>query len=298
MQQRTRLDFLREWETQRRRERTGLLAMVREMNEKRARQDGADRLLDRLRDNHAPKRASGTLIMGITCQDGVVIASDRKLIRGGETVFSDKIFQLPLGGPSAPVLFAAEGLTGIRDDFFLLLTEQINRRRGVDSLYEVKVIVEDIIATLTDRYAARVRDLSPIGVLMAGLEAISSGKAHLYYIHPEGYGEPVGFRCSGHGGPYAYALAKFLCESAEAPSLRVADAAKRAAFIIAWVADKLDSTVGGDPQVYMLHHDDANAATLPDAEVHGMQELAQQKQEQLGTLLGLTLVDVPTEVNS
>ena len=76
----------------------------------------------------------GTLILGVRCKDGIVIGSDRKIMRGGETEFSNKIFEFDIGGK---ILFAAEGLTGIRDDFFLLLNYEIRRRRGVDTLYEM-----------------------------------------------------------------------------------------------------------------------------------------------------------------
>jgi 20S proteasome alpha/beta subunit len=54
-----------------------------------------------------------TLIIGHKCSDGVVLAADRKLLRGEEPHYGDKI--LEIGG----VVFAFEGLTGIRDDFLL-----------------------------------------------------------------------------------------------------------------------------------------------------------------------------------
>lgn len=87
-----------------------------------------------------------TLIIGAKCRDGIVIGSDRKIQRGGETSFDNKIFEFDVGGK---ILFAAEGLTGIRDDFFYLLKSAITSRRVIDTLYEVKLLVEDIIVNLS-----------------------------------------------------------------------------------------------------------------------------------------------------
>jgi hypothetical protein len=75
------------------------------------------------------------------------------------------------------VALAVEGLTGIRDDFLYLLNIELERRRGVDSLYEMKVIAEDIVASLAERYRERIREESPIGVLMAG-RAAHAGKGY------------------------------------------------------------------------------------------------------------------------
>ena len=52
-----------------------------------------------------------TLLIGAECSDGVVIGSDQKTLRGGEVGYRNKIFEFDLGGK---VLFATEGLTGIR----------------------------------------------------------------------------------------------------------------------------------------------------------------------------------------
>ena len=220
-----------------------LIELNREKKERRDREE----ILKYIR---PPIIKKGTLIMGVKCKDGVVIGSDRKMLRGGETEYTNKIFEFDIGGK---ILFAAEGLTGIRDDFFLLLKSEISRRRGVDTLYEVKILVEDIISNLTDRYSDRIRDPSPIGVLMGGLENVSNGDAILYYIHSQGYGEQVTFRCSGHGGNYAYSIAKFLCGPHLVSNLSTKDAGTRIAFIISWIAEHVDTTVGGDPDVFIIN---------------------------------------------
>ena len=78
------------------------------------------------------------------------------------------------------VVFIAQGLIGIVDDFYYILKGELERRRGVDTLYELKIVAEDIIMELTRRYEERVGQRSPIGVLLAGLENIAYGPAKLY----------------------------------------------------------------------------------------------------------------------
>ena len=184
-----------------------------------------------------------TLIIGIRSKDGVVIGTDRKVIRGGEAEYTNKLYEVD------NVVYAIEGLTGVADDFHYLFNLELRRRRGVDTLYEMKLLAEDIIAELTQRYAERTREVVPIGVLMAGLDNITSGRALLYYIHGVGYGETTRFRCSGHGGPYATSIAKFLLKE----EFTVEENAKRVAFIIAYIAEDVDTTVGGEPMVAMIH---------------------------------------------
>ena len=116
----------------------------------------------------------------------------------------------------------------------------------------MKVIAEDIIAELSERYRDRVREEMPIGVLMAGREYLVKGKASLYYIHGVGYGEAVDFLCTGHGGRYATSLAKFLLKK----DLDIIENAKRTAFIISWIAEDVDVTVGGDPDVVIVRDSD------------------------------------------
>jgi 20S proteasome alpha/beta subunit len=184
-----------------------------------------------------------TLIIGVRCGNGIVVGSDQKVLRGGEAEYSNKVFVI-----DDVAALAVEGLTGIRDDFLHLLRIELDRRRGVDTLYEMKIIAEDIVATLAERYRERIKEESPIGVLMAGRERLYTGKAVMYYIHGVGYGEQVEFLCTGHGGPYATTIAKFLLRK----DLDCIENAKRIAFIISWIAEDVDVTVGGNPTVAII----------------------------------------------
>jgi len=162
---------------------------------------------------------------------------------------------------------------------------EIKRRRGVDTLYELKIVAEDIIGELTMRYAERVKMETPIGILMGGLENITYGKALLYYIHGVGYGEATKFICSGHGGPYATSLAKYLLKE----ELSCEENAKRAAFVIAYVAEDIDATVGGDPIVAIIQDSEKPAETpikfLEENIIKDMVKKAKDTKDELDKLL-------------
>ncbi|HIE23850.1 MAG TPA: hypothetical protein EYP68_06440 [Candidatus Korarchaeota archaeon] len=219
-----------------------------------------------------------TLLIGVRCRDGVAAGADSKILRGGEVEYSDKLFE------RNNVVMGIEGLTGIRDDFLLLLDAEIARRvEKITRLYEMKIIVEEIVSGLTKRYADRVGESPPIGVLLAGLEKITKGKAILYFIHGIGYGERVNFICSGHGGPYATSLARYLLSQ----ELTVEENAKLIAFVISWVSEELDATVGGRPLVAMIRDYDESITYLDDDVIDDMMDKAQIAKKELRKLFPL-----------
>ncbi|HJY83113.1 MAG TPA: hypothetical protein VKK81_18770 [Candidatus Binatia bacterium] len=198
-----------------------------------------------------------TLLIGATGAGGIALGTDRKVMRGGETYYSNKIHVLQ------DVAFATEGYTGIAEDFLLLLEQEVGRKKGFDTLYEAKTVAEDIIAELGQRYAKRLGDSSPIGVIMAGLENIKTGPARMYYVHPQGYGEVIKFRCSGSGGEYAHTLAKFLQDEKQSAE----ENARRIAFVIHWISEDVSAEVGGNPHVGTLLDNKPEFNWLPDPEV-------------------------------
>lgn len=203
-----------------------------------------------------------TLIIGFRACDGVVVGSDRKLLRGFEVEYSPKYYLY-----DDSIVLVAVGLTGIVDDFYDLLRSEIRARKGIESLYEFKILAEDILAELTRRYRDRVRNERPASVILAGLEHISFGKARMYYIYGEGYGEYSKFICTGHGGPYALALAKYLLDSKEDAE----ENGKRIAYIISWIAEEVDTTVGGIPDILIIR----DRESPPGKEEHIVERLSE-----------------------
>ncbi len=216
-----------------------------------------------------------TLIIGHRCNGGLVPAADRKIVRGGESDFQDKIFEL--GG----VVLAFEGLPGIRDDFLILLESQLESARGFTDLYQAKLLIEDIVLNLSERYAERLGENAYVGAILGGLSGISGGQAELYYVHPQGYGESVRYRSSGHGAQYAHTLAKFLLTS----DLSLEDSAYWTAFVISWVSENVDSTVGGQPQVAMIRDNVPGIEYLSHDAVSRSADDASAAQEHLAHLL-------------
>jgi len=92
----------------------------------------------------------------------------------------------------------------------------------------------------------------------------------MYYIHGVGYGEQVEFLCTGHGGPYATTIAKFLLRK----DIDYIENAKRVAFVISWIAEDVDVTVGGDSIVAIIR--DWEKPQLP-SEGERMVEFLDQK---------------------
>ena len=222
-----------------------------------------------------------TLIIGVRCSNGIVLGSDRKILRGGEVEYSNKLYEIN------NIAYAVEGLTGIAEDFLNLFELEIRRRRGVDTLYEAKILAEDIVGELTERYAERVESGSPIGILMGGLSGLISGEAQLYYIHSRGYGEKTYFICSGHGGSYATTLAKFMLDR----SFDVHENARRVAFIIAYIAEDVDVTVGGQPHIAIIKDAKQESVEKPiqylsESEVDEMINKARDCKAKLPQLLG------------
>ena len=223
-----------------------------------------------------------TLIIGVRGTDGLVLAADRKILRGGETHFADKIVEV--GG----VVLAFEGLTGLQADFQLVLRGHLSsQQKGFSTLYEAKLLIEDIVLEFSQRYVDRLGEDAYFGALLAGLSNISEGPAELYYIHPQGYGEAVPYRCSGHGADYAHTLAKYLLTSDQP----ITTLAYRAAFLIAWVSEEIDNTVGGVPQAAMVRDGQQDFGYLDESLTRSAIEHASKIKT--GLLDAFQIADVP-----
>lgn len=184
-----------------------------------------------------------TLIIGARCKDGVVIGADRRGMRGAEPSDEKKLFNID------GIVVGVAGITGIRDDFLLLMKRREIGTRLRD-LYEVKLEVEDMVKLFSDRYGPRFPGDGgqQIQALLVGLESVRTGKAKLYNIFGVGFGEEVSFLCIGHGSPYATSLGKFMYDQ----NLSTDEMAEVIVFLISWVKEDLDTLVGGTPDIMLL----------------------------------------------
>ncbi len=131
-----------------------------------------------------------TLIIGARCKDGVVIGGDRRGMRGAEPSDEKKLFDID------GIVVGVAGVTGIRDDFLLLMKRREMGTRFRD-LYEVKLDVEDMVKRFSDRYGPRFpgSGQEQIQALLVGLTNVRTGPAKLYHIIGMGFGEEVRFLC-------------------------------------------------------------------------------------------------------
>lgn len=219
-----------------------------------------------------------TLVIGARCADGIVIGTDRKVKRGPEPSFDNKIVE------KSNVIFGIAGVTGIWHDLLDLLDSEMERARGFGSLYEAKIATEDIVSELYRRYRERIgeRD-AEIDVLMGGLKNKMSGEARLYHISGVGYGEAESRLCMiGSGYPPAASIAKFLIS----PDLSVEENAYRVAFIIGWIRGGVDDNVGGTPQVAMIRDGDPKVEYLSEERAEEAAKRGEQARDNLGKLVG------------
>lgn len=184
-----------------------------------------------------------TLIVGAKCKNGVVIAADRRVMRGTEYSEEKKIYKF------GKVVISFSGLTGLKDKF-LGTVEQVLRSARALNLSEAIIGVEDTMAALSERYEKRLGEGVRTTALLAGLENLYSGEAKLYHVLGNGYAEEIRFLCIGHGQNYATSIAQGLYQ----PNLSLEKMAEVAIFLIGWV-ENVDSSVGGIPDVVLVEKD-------------------------------------------
>jgi len=192
-----------------------------------------------------------TCIIGLVCKDGVLIASDRRIVRGPEALEERKIHELKIGENVVGVV-AASGLTGIRDNFLEESSLEMAARRIVN-VKELKESMEDAAYRIYTRYSERLKEEAEINSLVACLENLSNGKAKLYQLYPNGYMDEIKTYSSlGSSTPLTLPFLK----AAYHDNLTLEQAARLAVFIIMYIERfELDRNVGGKPMIALVKHE-------------------------------------------
>ena len=150
-------------------------------------------------------------------------------------------------------------------------------------MYELKLITEDIVDDLSDRYKGRLEPgEEQIEAILGGLEYLNSGNAKLYHVIG-GYAERIRFLCIGHGSPYATSISKFVYRQ----DASIEEMAKMIAFTISWVAEDIDASVGGKPQVLIVKNENPSVETLEDDIIEEMEGKAKETKSTLKSIFGL-----------
>jgi len=192
-----------------------------------------------------------TCIIGLVCKDGVLIASDRRIVRGPEALEERKIHELKIGENVVGVV-AASGLTGIRDNFLEESSLEMAARRIVN-VKELKESMEDAAYRIYTRYSERLKEEAEINALVACLENLSNGKAKLYQLYPNGYMDEIKTYSSlGSSTPLTLPFLKVAYHD----NLTLEQAARLAVFIIMYIERfELDRNVGGKPMIALVKHE-------------------------------------------
>jgi 20S proteasome alpha/beta subunit len=147
-----------------------------------------------------------TLIVGARCQDGVVLAADRRRLaryeKGPDTA---KLFKLACG-----VVLAGAGDDAVLNEARVFIERRIEETRNQSpgmKLFDVVEIAGAVVNELVGLYRDKVEE--PFGYALAGLENISSGDARLYTVFGAGLSE-VPWACFGAGGSYGRPLLELL----------------------------------------------------------------------------------------
>jgi 20S proteasome alpha/beta subunit len=201
-----------------------------------------------------------TLVVGVRGRDGIVLGADTKVIRGGETDYEHKVRKFEIG-PQSPIIFASAGAVGVIEDFVEMFEETLksNIKEGkVNSLLSIKIIAENLVETMEERYGPKLQQPS-LHFILGGLSKLNNGKAVLYEIGFPGFGQKIKYNTFvGHGSPYARTIGKYLFprnNNLKTIDLNCKDIVNRTAFCIQWIGDDIDNYVGIDAQIMYLLDD-------------------------------------------
>lgn len=206
-----------------------------------------------------------TCIIGIVCVDGIVIAGDRKVMRGTECSFEDKISE-----PFKDFVVGASGISGLMDKFLQEMHLFLNTpRKEKIGWREFLYALEDITYGLFKRYDERLSVGEEVEAKACDFDVLFGCKeyqdhAKLYHLYRNGFSTEVKrFDIIGHGYPFALPFIKALYND----KMTMNQGVKISAFALKLIDEaNIDLTVGGEPQIWTIPHsaDDSNKELTKD----------------------------------
>lgn len=200
-----------------------------------------------------------TLIISTRCQDGVIVAADRRRLaryeKGPETL---KLFKLACG-----VVLAGAGDDAVLNEARIFIERRIEEFRSQSpnmKLFDIVEITCSVVNELVGYYRDKVEE--PFGYVLAGLENISSGSARLYTIFGAGFSD-VPWACLGSGSSYARPLVELLLADG---SLHADEAVKTMAPLFTLVSS-VQTTVGGGVDICTIKDDQETGNIVHNNEV-------------------------------
>lgn len=186
-----------------------------------------------------------TLLIGTRCQDGTVIAADRRrLARYEKGPDTNKLFKLDCG-----VLLAGAGDDAVLNEARVFIERRIEGIKGKTPqkllLFDIVEITMSVVNELVNCYRDKVEE--SFGYILAGLENLSSGPARIYTIFGAGFSD-VAWACIGSGSSYARPFIELLLADG---SLRTDEAAKVMPTVYTLVS-RVQTTVGGGVDIGII----------------------------------------------
>ncbi len=189
-----------------------------------------------------------TLIIGARCQDGVVVAADRRrLARYEKGPDTTKLFNLSCG-----VALAGAGDDAVLNEARFLIDRRIKEMENespIKTLFDVVEVTASIINELVSYYRDKVEE--PFGYVLSGLENINSGTAKLYTIFGAGLSD-VPWACIGSGSTYARPIVDLLLADG---TLKAKEALKVMPVLFSLVSS-VQTTVGGGVDMCIVKDSD------------------------------------------
>jgi 20S proteasome alpha/beta subunit len=204
-----------------------------------------------------------TVVVGINCKDGIVVASDSLTTfgRGAPVLrYSNKVRVIEHDGLLHPVTVAAAGYTVYFDKFINRATRQAitqqheKLQRKLDIVDFCDRVCEPVVAALLKEYQFDRNQFfgvpfAEFGLSMILAGATKEGKLISYTAYAEGLTEPIDqYGTIGSGAAYAELFLRYLLTEKQ---LDVAKAARLAIYSIRGV-ELIDPNVGGHTNVKIL----------------------------------------------
>lgn len=192
-----------------------------------------------------------TLIIGARCKDGIVLAGDRRVLRGTEYSDEKKIVQ-----PFPDFVVGASGISGLMDKFLYEINLYLTSpRKNKLTWRDFSYFLEDLATQLFQRYNSRLEQLQEAEMGAFAFDALYGFKeysdhASLYHMYGNGFSVEVKrFDIIGHGQPHALPFLKTLYHS----GIMMDEMVKACVFILKLIdEEKIDLSVGGRPQIYKI----------------------------------------------
>ncbi len=205
-----------------------------------------------------------TLIIGARCKDGVVLAGDRRVLRGTEYSEEKKIVQA-----FQDFIVGASGISGLMDKFLFEMKHYLESEPEGLTWKGFEYVLEDIVFGLFQRYGVRLEEeqTAEIGALyfdvLYGAKEYSD-YASLYHMYRNGFSiEVKRFDIIGHGQPHALPFLKKLYHQ----EITMDEMIKLCVFALKLIDEAdIDLSVGGKPQIWKIP-DEGHAFELSDDEI-------------------------------